>query len=640
MANFFWLTASGPLLNPVQPNTLVSALVGVTEGSDPTFSIIAGSLPSGLTITPNGTSAVISGIVDGNIRTSTSSFVIRAFSKSFNQSIDRTFSITVLPFGPPVWSYSSSTAALIGPNNDKSFTDYSYVSKPLIANKPANAGTRPYNITYSLSTDSQRLPPELTISNTGTLEGLISIPVPTFKNFDTFIFNVVANNGNLSSTQTFVMTVTYINSTFQPSVFLGDGNLGTFTDDIYIIIPVTAFTSFPAYGLPRYSLIGGSLPPDLELDADNGHLYGVISTQTEYLKNYQFVIAADRFNSYENESNQSTKLFNMDILKSNSDSISWVTTSNLGLIYTSVPSILNVVATHTEIIHDLKYYSVGNNLPTGLTLDPSGNILGNAISTGTYTITVVSTTGTSYTKNSWDTAVTNKTFPVAYGLKTFNLTIEDSPLRYTNMYIKPFFTISKRLEYQNFITNTEVFDPEYIYRPEDLNFGVQKEFKLYMVYGIQQLLSADSYRSVLLNDPISDSEKLLYINTFTSITAVDSSGIELYDVVYLDIIDSNQGISILDKIRNKFLLGLTNIKLNPNYLPIWQIPKSGNELDFLYGVVLCYAIPGKGAKIINNLKRYSKTLGDFDFYNVDFVIDKIIIEQTLSSTSSSYLLLP
>jgi hypothetical protein len=641
MANFSWVTAAGPLLtNPVSIGEQVLAALVATSEAEPQFSIIAGSLPGGLSLINQANyTGLIFGKVTSNYVITTSTFVVRAYSSLFGVSIDRSFSLTVLPIGAPIWPYGTQNVLLAGPNVDKTFNNFEYVNKTLNATPPANAPDT-YKITYSLSTDSGKLPTGLKLSSTGTLRGIINTPITSNPlGNDRYNFKVLASNGYTAASQTFAMTVTYYNSSYQTPIFLNDPNLGLYQAESNQIIPIAFYNPDPAYGSIVYEQTNGSLPPGMNLDTTSGFIYGVISNQQNYLTTYKFEIFATKYNVFEQFASTATQNFNINIIKNNFDSISWITPSNLGNIHSYTPSTFKVVATHTETKYGLSYFSIGDNFPNGLALDPGGDIIGATTSTGTFTVTIIATTGTIYDTQSWNNLTNTGNYPVAFAVKSFDINIISDTLQYTNIYVKPFLSIEQRLAYQQFVKNTDIFEEQYIYRPEDSNFGVNSEFKMYIQYGIQQLPSATDYQTVFLNNPLLPQEKIFYINTTaTVVTAMDPSGIPLYDVVYINVTDYNLQRTVLDEIQTQFT-SLNNYQLDINsaFLPKWQ-QTIGEK--FIYGIVLCYAIPGKGLQIINNLTRYEQILGHFNFSKIIFAIDRFVIEKTLGSSSSSYLMLP
>jgi hypothetical protein len=638
MENFAWITAAGPLIaNPVPVGGIVSAGLEATPNAMPYFSVIVGSLPDGLSlINQDNHRGLIFGRVRNNYNITTSTFVIRAYSLLFNNSIDRTFSITVSPIGAPIWPYGEY---LSGPNVDKTFNDFEYVNLQLTAFPPPDAPSA-YNITYSLTTDSGRLPAGLTLSNSGMLSGIISIPITSIISAKvSYGFTVLASNGYSSTPQSCVMTVDCATTSGPAPVFLGDPNLGIYRANSNQIISISFYNPIPSFGSITYEKNSGSLPPGMNLDTTSGFIYGVIPPQQNYLTTYNFGIKATKYNAFSEFTNITNQNFNISIIKDNFDTISWATTATLGTMHAQVPSTFKVIATHTETMYGLSYFSVGNNFPDGLILDPTGDILGATTSTGTFAVTIVATTGTAYDTQSWNNLENAKNYPVAFALKTFNFNVVADPLQYTNIYVRPFLSVSQRLAYQQFTKNTDIFEDQYLYRPEDPNFGVNLEFKIYVQYGIQQLLSFADYQGVFLNNPIANQEKILYIDSVASVAAaMDPAGAPLYDVVYMKVQDYNRGRLFLDSIQTRFASLLNyQINTNPAFLPSWQTV-SGST--FIYGVVLCYAIPGKGSLIVNNLKQYAQTLDHFNFSKINFTMDRLVIEQTLTSTSSSYLMLP
>lgn len=96
-------------------------------------------------------------------------------------------------------------------------------------------------------------------------------------------------------------------------------------------------------------------------------------------------------------------------------------------------------------------------------------------------------------------------------------------------------------------------------------------------------------------------------------------------------------------VRNLFGNSTTNIRKNieelgeteRNFLPLWmRTPQSfsGIEQGFTKGVLLCYAKPGFGDRIINNIKN----LG-IDFKTIDFTVDRVIIDSVKGQSGDKYI---
>ena len=211
--------------------------------------------------------------------------------------------------------------------------------------------------------------------------------------------------------------------------------------------------------------------------------------------------------------------------------ISWKTSSFLGTITQNSISSLSVVATATVENYVLQYREVGvsTNLPAGLTLTTSGNIVGVVTGTGIFTTTIMASTS-SYSS---DLLLTGPVYPYSFSTRTFTINVEPAAVEYTNIYVRPFLSREKRMEFDNFITNQTIFDPALIYRADDTNFGVQTDLKMVLEFGIEKLNLAD-YESALTTNFY---KKRLLFGDVKMAEARDINGNYIYDVIYVDVID-------------------------------------------------------------------------------------------------------
>ena len=74
--------------------------------------------------------------------------------------------------------------------------------------------------------------------------------------------------------------------------------------------------------------------------------------------------------------------------------------------------------------------------------------------------------------------------------------------------------------------------------------------------------------------------------------------------------------------------------LRPRVMSTIQ-PNTGSPLGFIFAVPLCYALPGKGDTIVKRIK-----LADFDFKNINFEIDRLVVEDSEGNSGAKYLLFP
>lgn len=174
MANASPTWVTGSILTTFTKNVSYSNQLSATDDSGNTmsYSLITGSLPTGLTLSSTG---LISGTPTGS---SPASFSVRATDNAGNYS-DQSFT---LPNLGPTWITSSVP----------SFTSGSAYSSQLSATD--DSGT----VTYTLQSGS--LPSGLTVSSSGLISGTPSSSIATYT------FTVRASDGNTSSDRAFSMS--------------------------------------------------------------------------------------------------------------------------------------------------------------------------------------------------------------------------------------------------------------------------------------------------------------------------------------------------------------------------------------------------------------------------------------------------
>jgi kumamolisin len=692
------------------------------SGTDTTYSLIAGTLPPNLTLQgfllPNytGTTCLINGSVQHYPQPFTGTFVVRAYSRlredqSGNDYIaDKTFSIDVRRQDPPIWFDNGGPLDPRAPfqlsgTGDGLFIDRDFMSYQMTA---LPTGSDQYTITYALVSGFHTLPNGLELSPTGTLEGIINTDIG-LDYINTFTFAVAASDGYLATTQTFVMYVINANSSattyaeigppfqvLQAPEFIGSTDLGVYRDNSIQFIPVTAYDPYPWMGVVTYSYntLTTTLPYGLSLDPTSGILAGYIPRTDTYSVIYDFEITATKTRTLPNPNGgsvitavSSSTMFTMQVIRSDENQISWISTGSLGNLLPGVPSELSIFAQQTQNISPLIYSIVAGSLPSGLSLTTAGNIIGITTQTGVFTPTIVASDSAIYSPQTWQQAVQTNIYQEAISIpQTFKLTVPE-PIKfrivsqnrqgldyystltssYNNIYIKPFLPIRQRQLYNQFINNTtEIFIPELLYRADDPNFGIQRDPRLYVEYGVFELNSATNYfvHYDYLDPTFVDNTNYFHANGinqselfFTDVqtqSAFDGSGKPIYDVVYVGVVDPTNLIANTRKYFTtaKFTvpewspkrgnLGSTGIgtyyglATNRNYTPRWTRPFTSKG-TFLPAVILCYALPGNGQKIVDRFNR-SVANGGFTFNQLNFMVDRFVIDHTRSSTSSAYLL--
>ena len=339
------------------------------------------------------------------------------------------------------------------------------------------------------------------------------------------------------------------------------------------------------------------LPPGLTLDSSNGEIAGKVPYQAEVTKTFTFTIRAQRFTPDQaQELVASSKTFTVKLLGEINSETKWITDSNLGLLGSNVISVLKVDATTNVPGSTVIYNLSSGRLPPGLALSFDGEVVGkvNAFGENVYKSTwraqrqytlndVVRHQGVLYQALSTHQSTSTGTFSIdqalwaRYVYRTNGLTVFDNDTfrldantttvdreyrftvtaqdlykysvvnkefvirisdpdskKYSNLFMKPFLKEQARRNFNAFISNPEIFIPEYIYRPSDPNFGIQREIKMLAYAGIetkelQEVVSAISTNHRRKRYRVGELK--------TAVAKVPGTNTVVYEVLYLDVID-------------------------------------------------------------------------------------------------------
>lgn len=332
-----------------------------------------------------------------------------------------------------------------------------------------------------------------------------------------------------------------------------------------------------------------------------------------------------------------------------------------------------------EIVGKVNQFGTVNN-PGIITFD-SGDLLLDAGSTTIdkeYTFTVQARDILSYSAIS----------------RTFTLKIDTPNDRlYSNLVVRPFLKQNQRDLYRAFITDSSIFTIDSIYRPSDNNFGIQNDIKMLVFAGIETKSAAEVVSVLGRNHK---PKKFKIGNVKKAIAKIPGTNTVVYEVIYVEIIDplENGKISLPEVIStsssnrpitvdqnndyyvgpfdqdtqfwnpadpfsasidsNAVYAGDPNTSLRypasvalwrkrikslglreRNYLPLWMRSiQTGEvqELDYVKAVPLCYCKPGTADDILLNIKNRN-----FDFKQIDFVIDRYIIDSVTGYSADKYI---
>jgi len=239
----------------------------------------------------------------------------------------------------------------------------------------------------------------------------------------------------------------------------------------------------------------------------------------------------------------------------------------------------------------------------------------------------------------------------------------DSDKTFSNLYLKAFQSKEKRLAWSNFITDANIFKPSDLYRPGDVNFGVQTELKMLLFAGIESA-AAEKYISAMGHNHYR--KQILFGDIKTAKARDPDTQETIYEVVYVDIKDDlekeyyvpivldpalyilgarlvgrqsiSEVVDLPNNINSPVLVSTSEIKIDsdvplvsdrdhqrifPNsiynmrnrlseigerdrtYLPLWMRSiqdDASYETGYVKGLILCYTLPGKSQDIVARIQ--------------------------------------
>jgi hypothetical protein len=235
--------------------------------------------------------------------------------------------------------------------------------------------------------------------------------------------------------------------------------------------------------------------------------------------------------------------------------------------------------------------------------------------------------------------------------KTFTIKlIREYNKPYQNLFVLAMPPQNDRIALRELLSNTEVFPPEYIYRPDDANFGLSTRVKYEHAFG----LAPDTYETYVSSLYENHYWKNLILGAIETAQAIDPvTGEVVYEVVYSKIVDNlvnanDQSVAKIVTLPYPVLLDDSSevYSVYPNSLinmrdqvidvvgqlstklPLWMTSKqsNGRVLGFTPAWVICYTNPGRSSQIAYYLNQYS----DLPLNNIDFKVDRYELDTTLS----------
>ena len=348
------------------------------------------------------------------------------------------------------------------------------------------------------------------------------------------------------------------NTYIRTPIWITPGDFGFRRANNYITLFLEVLKNENQEGAINYRLMPtndddttSKVPVGMAIDVNTGEIAGRVAYQPAITTQYKFTVRAELLLRQDNKLIVATfkdKTFTVQLLGDVDSSIAWTSKTKLGTIPANQISVFKVQGTTTVPDAPLFYRLVSGRLPPGLTLEYNGEITGTVRQFGQITPTVI--TGLTFFDND-DMTFDNDTtsidriykfvveaqdrFGFSAVTKEFSIeVIDDDDTQYSNLYMKPFLKESKRSEYQAFISDPANFPPTSIYRPNDPNFGIQRDIKILAYAGIE---------TKTINDFAIASQKWHRKRRFnlgalkSAVAKTPGTQEVVYEVVYVELID-------------------------------------------------------------------------------------------------------
>jgi hypothetical protein len=673
------------------------------EGGEIVYSVVAGSLPDGIELSSAGSlfgnpKKVIQGVPFEVSQDEASRFTVRATSEDFIVA-DRTFSLTVTGQDIPVFS----SPTFLG-----SWIDYQYINEQIIVTDSDSTDV----VTYELLSGDLPLGTELTAD--GYIRGFIEPNLVQGEAssgdfdaapFDTVLWDSGAGTSSYSKLYNFIVRATdskaYVVKEFSIYVYGGfdlkcdstditADHVGTVTADMssaYSPVIKHDTSDLGSYLHDNrfnfqviaedysnddieYSISAGALPPGLTIDSTTGWIHGTLPFINQLQQEYTFTVkvqkVADPDNIY-----YDTHQFQLTLKSNRELEISWTTDNDLGTIRAGDISTLNVNAyasSGVSLTYEILEES-NSKLPQGLILQPNGDLQGQVsfksfqLDAGTTTFDEDTTTvdGTCvFTVRAIDSSRS------LYADRTFTLRVINEYNRpYENLYIELLPKLEDRFVWEDMVYNNTDIPNNLLYRPTDIYFGRQSKARMLFLPGMEPTTLEEYARAVYRNHYTIT----LKFGEFNYARVLDENDNHIYDVVYVDIIDSNEPEEGLiantyieyDTINNPITVDesahidngtitvdnnnvgtlyparlssmrsrIENIigRSDSRQLPKWMssVQEDGSVIGYTPACVIAYVQPGEGKRI----KYYLDINNDIDLNEIEFTVDRYTLDSFFS----------
>lgn len=302
----------------------------------------------------------------------------------------------------------------------------------------------------------------------------------------------------------------------------------------------------------------GSAPAFLNLDSSTGWITGIPVVPVNTISQFTFQVTVKK--ATDNDS-FFTQFFGFTVSNQIDPTITWLTPENMGGINNATKSTLKIQALSQV---DLTYVLLDGELPPNLILESNGDLAGTTAFQPNTTITDPNEKTTfTFTVQAY-----NIDNPLITSTRTFTLNVvQEFPEPTDNLYIKCTPGFDDRAIIENLLNDTTIIPNDFLYRPDDANFGKAQSVIYAHAYGINANQLPEYVAAVTKNHYWRN----ITLGEIETAVAKDEAGNIIYEVVYSKVIDNlinPQGISV-----NKEIIWptLINLGIGPFYTSITDI---------------------------------------------------------------------
>lgn len=421
------------------------------------------------------------------------------------------------------------------------------------------------------------------------------------------------------------------------------------------------------------------LPPELEGDPVTGWVTGNIIIPYNSVADYSFSVKVQQTTKVDIES--SVFNFSFRVYNNIKGKIIWSTPNDLGTIYNATVCVKSVLA-FSDV--PLSYRLVSGSLPPNLTLLSNGEITGTIAYQPLNTFLVANQD----TEFEFTIEAYNEDIEIIKSSKTFKITVNQEYTQPTDtLYIRCTPDIKDRRLLETLLNNDSLIPYEYLYRPEDSNFGKATSVTYAHAYGIH----ASNFEEYIAAVTKNHYWKSITLGQLSTAVARNENGEIVYEVVYSNVIDNlvnlktpPQSVSkqvvwpvLVDLFKGPWYTSVTEIytsyetyqgdfvfytSLSPGYtrifypnslpnmrkqvadvlgqnldfdlLPNWMTSQqlNGSTLGYIPAWVICYTKPGYSAIVKNNIEtNWKNELGQINTLNlINLQFDRFTVDKSIT----------